>query len=669
MKRPLIIVFLLITIQAFASHIVGGEFQLVHLTDYKYRIDLIIYFDEINGLPGNKIQDQIITAKIFKNADGSFVRDVALPLYSDTPVEYTQKKCAIGLLSTSKMFYSTEVTLEPETYNDPGGYYIVWERCCRNYSITNIVSKNPTDFPGEGAGQTFFLQFPPVIKSGVPFINSSPQLLYPFSDYACINRLFYSDFSGIDADGDSLVYSITTPWSTHSVQAYPPINPKPYPEVTWRPSFSLQNVMRGNPDLSISKQGMITVKPTNLAGLFALAVTCEEYRDGVKIGEVRRDYQLLVEDCDEDVAPVISAGMHGTYTRDTLGISFDNTVSDSLRCINVRVSDADIFKPAGFEKVRISAIAIGFNGDVSGFLPAEQTATLTMKDQYADFKIGFDKCPPVQSGIFQIGIIAYDDACSVPLTDTVHVNISIQKPIEGCKHEQVITFPSIPNKTHGDEPFLLTASASSGLMVTYVSADTTIATVTSATLTIHKPGTAIIKATQSGNESYKTAPEVERQFCINPTPPVLSVENTNAAIAIVSNSETGNQWFKDGVLLEGVTGKILEVTDVAHYTAKATAGSCISELSNGIFILGMDDQSEKEFEIFPNPASKLITIHISGNKTNNRVSLLDINGRALTQQEIFGKTAVINIESFKEGTYFLKIQRGSEIYLRKVLKN
>src|SRR4051812_29175922 len=119
MKRPLIIVFLLITIQAFASHIVGGEFQLVHLTDYKYRIDLIIYFDEINGLPGNKIQDQIITAKIFKNADGSFVRDVVLPLYSDTPVEYTQKKCAIGLLSTSKMFYSTEVTLNPETYNDP----------------------------------------------------------------------------------------------------------------------------------------------------------------------------------------------------------------------------------------------------------------------------------------------------------------------------------------------------------------------------------------------------------------------------------------------------------------------------------------------------------------------------------------------------------------------
>ena len=33
----------------FATHIVGGEPQLLHLSDNQYRVGLVLYFDDING--------------------------------------------------------------------------------------------------------------------------------------------------------------------------------------------------------------------------------------------------------------------------------------------------------------------------------------------------------------------------------------------------------------------------------------------------------------------------------------------------------------------------------------------------------------------------------------------------------------------------------------------
>ena len=51
----------------------------------------------------------------------------------------------------------------------------------------------------------------------------------------------------------------------------------------------------GNPALSISSEGFITVTPTE-AGFTVFSVKAEEFRDGVKIGESRRDFQMLVVD-------------------------------------------------------------------------------------------------------------------------------------------------------------------------------------------------------------------------------------------------------------------------------------------------------------------------------------------------------------------------------------
>lgn len=430
------IVLFLLCLWAFplaASHIVGGEFEIIHISGDRYRINLILYFDELNG--SVNARDPNVEARIFRKRDNAVMMDLFLPLSSQTPVSYTQPACSDGEIVTTRILYTGTVRLRAQEFSDAQGYYLAWERCCRNYNITNVYSEDPAR-GGRYAGQTFYLEFPAVVKDGQPFINSSPRLFPPLNDYACPRRPYYVDFAGTDDDGDSLVYSIVTPLNTKTSDALPLPDlrprPRPYPVVTYRTPFSETNILAGAPDMRISGDGFLTVTPT-ISGLFVFAVRCEEYRDGEKIGELRRDFQMLVVDGCNPAEPPKVLGKKLTdaifgYDNE-MNIAFTNDVADTERCIQVQVSDEDALRELDnfTERVTIRAIPLNFKKDVSGILPEVTSATL-VNGSTATFDICFDKCPFIENGPFQIGIVAYDDACSLPLSDTLKVTVMVEPP-------------------------------------------------------------------------------------------------------------------------------------------------------------------------------------------------------------------------------------------------
>jgi autotransporter-associated beta strand protein len=80
---------------------------------------------------------------------------------------------------------------------------------------------------------------------------------------------------------------------------------------------------------------------------------------------------------------------------------------------------------------------------------------------------------------------------------------------------QTITFGALPAQTYGDSPFALTATASSGLPVSYSSANTDVATVSGSTVTIVGAGSTVITATQGGNGTYAAATPVNQTLVVN----------------------------------------------------------------------------------------------------------------------------------------------------------
>lgn len=79
------------------------------------------------------------------------------------------------------------------------------------------------------------------------------------------------------------------------------------------------------------------------------------------------------------------------------------------------------------------------------------------------------------------------------------------------KTNQTINFPPIGNKTYGDSPFSLNATATSGQTVSY-SIVSGPASLSVSTLTITGAGTVNVVANQSGNGTYNPAPAVTQQF-------------------------------------------------------------------------------------------------------------------------------------------------------------
>lgn len=398
----------------------GGEFELLHISGTTYRLNLIIYFDKLNGAAGAK--DPSATVSLFRKSTDTFISSVVLSLDNESSVSYTQPECSNGEIVTDKLIYTTTLELDPATFNEPEGYYVAWERCCRNYSITNIFSENPVPQNGGiAAGQTFFLEFPAVVRNGQPFINSSPRLFPPLNDYACPNRPYYVDFAGVDDDGDSLVYTLTTPLNTHSATALPPVLPRPYPTVDWRPGFGINRIINGNPDLKISTDGLLTATPL-IQGLFVFAVKVEEYRNKELIGVSRRDFQMLVVDgCADATPPEITGPTTVNLTAAQVGQD---------RCITVTVSDSDSQKATDnfSENIRIRAVGLNFkNKDLSDILPPDVTATLQNGSTH-QFNICFPVCPYFLGGPYEVGIIAMDDACSLPLLDTLKITVNVEPP-------------------------------------------------------------------------------------------------------------------------------------------------------------------------------------------------------------------------------------------------
>ena len=467
MKRSLLAVLCLLAGPLMASHIVGGEFEFVYKGTHtatgfhRYNISLLLYFDRINGSPG--ALDASVTVRIFRKRDNAImVNALQLDLLERTGVQYKRPQCSSGSsIATDRIYYTfmrsgvqAEYLLNPEDFSDPEGYYIAWERCCRNYNISNIYSEDPNSGSARYAGQTFYLEFPPLMKQGVPFVNSAPRLFRPLSDYACPGRLYTVDFSGVDPDGDSLVYTMVVPLNTKSGDALPPIDnlprPGPYPDIRYRSPYSSTNIMAGLPDLSISKAGMLSVIP-RYAGLYVFAVQCDEYRNGEKIGSIRRDFQLLVlSNCPTAQPPVVEGKKRNetNFIRNKLDVSFSSLSGDDERCVDIRVSDPDASTQN--EDIEIIAVAVNFeNEGLNEILPEVPRAVLSNGNSQM-FSLCFPQCPYTDSDGYEIDIVVLNESCGGALMDTIRVAVNVLIPPNNpplwtpSEVEQTVTEGGVP---------------------------------------------------------------------------------------------------------------------------------------------------------------------------------------------------------------------------------
>jgi hypothetical protein len=132
------------------------------------------------------------------------------------------------------------------------------------------------------------------------------------------------------------------------------------------------------------------------------------------------------------------------------------------------------------------------------------------------------------------------------------------------KASQTITFGALVDRTYGDNAFTLSASASSGLPTSYASSDTSVATVSGETVTLHTAGTTTITAFQAGDANYNAASVVGRS---------LVVAKANATVTLGNLAQTYDGSAKPVSTTTDPAGLPVTLTYNGSATTPTDAGS------------------------------------------------------------------------------------------------
>jgi len=180
-----------------------------------------------------------------------------------------QSECNGGSLQGMLDYTYTDTITLPALCSD---WVISFDICCRSAFISNLINPDADD-----------LYIQATINNTLAHNDHSPVFTGNPVPFICFSYPFTCNMGAVDADGDSLVYSVIEPMGAGAL-------PVPYV-----PGYSNNNpVSSSGPFTLNTATGEINFIPVDI-GVFVIAVQVSEYRRGALIGTTMRDIQIAVD--------------------------------------------------------------------------------------------------------------------------------------------------------------------------------------------------------------------------------------------------------------------------------------------------------------------------------------------------------------------------------------
>jgi hypothetical protein len=196
-------------------------------------------------------------------------------------------------------------------------------------------------------------------------------------------------------------------------------------------------------------------------------------------------------------APVFTAnGIIGSYT---VNATINGSLSSSFNLTNTQ----------GQAQVAIGNLSQTYDGSAKSVLVTTSPAGLAVNITYDG-----SNTLPVNAGSYSVVVTSADPNYTGQASETLVIG----------KADQTISFTAPGNKTAGDAPFALTASATSNIPVSFniVSGPATIA---GNMLTITGVGTVVVQASQPGDNNFNAASSVDQSFSVSKIDATLALSN------------------------------------------------------------------------------------------------------------------------------------------------
>jgi len=305
-------------------------------------------------------------------------------------------------------YYQKNVYITQHTFPGPGVYEIVVQDPNRNDGVKNIPNS---------VNVIFSIKTTILINSDLG-PNSTPVLLNPPIDRAAYGQIFIHNPAAYDPDGDSLSYKLTicTELDGRPIEGYtlPPASDtlfiNPYTgDLTW-------------------------ITPSD-SGKFNIAIDVEEWRNGVKIGNIVRDMQIDVYNTDNHAPVQTEPGDYCIEAGNVLGVDIVATDEDG-------------------DSIFMWATGGPFVVEVSPATYVVDQATVTTGYSKARFEWKTDPSH-VREQYYTVVFKAEDSNFETPLVDIRNMNIKVLGPS-----------PDMPSLIPGSNTVTVTWPADTCLPVT-----------------------------------------------------------------------------------------------------------------------------------------------------------------------------------------------------------
>jgi hypothetical protein len=154
------------------------------------------------------------------------------------------------------------------------------------------------------------------------------------------------------------------------------------------------------------------------------------------------------------------------------------------------------------------------------------------------------------------------------------------------------------------------------------------------------------------------------------TPIVIRYSDT-----LISSSSSGNQWYLDGVAINGATGQEHIAVYTGTYHVVVTLNGCASIPSNSILVLPVSTNellSADLLEIYPNPSNGSFNLNIHSNRNElfnieiyNQLGVLVWNKYDILTNGIL--EIKVNIEGYPTGIYTIALRSKTDSVYKRII--
>ena len=421
-----------ISTKVHASHFMGFDLTYSCIGPNQYRIVLKAYRD-CNGIDlSGTFSVNYRSAACGVNATITLSRTSEADITPLCPSQSSACNGGSGPVGVELHVYEGTLTLPPGCSD----WILSSSQCCRNNMITNLTGPGSNDIYVETR-----------INNTVTPCNSSPVFASEPTPFTCVNQTVRYQQLASDPDGDSLTYTLVNCQNASGSN------------VTYAGGFNGINPMTVPVNLD-----PLTGELTFTANTPQVAVICvrvREFRNGVFIGEIVRDMQFVVQNCN-NILPTVT-GVNGSST------VFDTaTCAGSTLCFDINASDLNT----------ANNLTLTANGLPPG---ATFTITGTGNNRVARF-CWTTTVADIGTHVFSVN--AVDDACPFPGQNSrAYTLIILPNP-----NPPVNAGPDVSLCAGQSTPLNATTSALNGVSFTWAPA-VGLSTTTGANTTATPPGT------------------------------------------------------------------------------------------------------------------------------------------------------------------------------------